>query len=378
MSKRDFYDVLGVKKDSSQDEIKKAYRTMARKYHPDVNPGDQEAETKFKEAKEAYETLSDSQKRQFYDQFGHQDPSQGQGGFGGQGFGGQGFGGFEDIFESFFGGGFNQTARRGPQRGADLRYDISISFEEAAFGVEKEVTLQKMGTCKKCEGTGAKTQSSVKTCPTCKGAGQVQYAQNTPFGRIVNSRTCTQCNGEGSIIKDPCPVCHGRGKKQVNKTINIKVPAGIDNGSRLRVQNEGEPGDKGGPPGDLYVFINVQPHEVFTRHGNEILIEEEISYVQAALGVSIEVPTLDGKAKLKIPAGTQSGTMFKLRGKGIPYLRGVGRGDQHVKVNVEIPKTLGEEEKELLKKLAEIRGESVESAPKGLFNRVKDALNKNS
>lgn len=378
MSKRDFYDVLGVKKDSSQDEIKKAYRTMARKYHPDVNPGDQEAETKFKEAKEAYETLSDSQKRQFYDQFGHQDPSQGQGGFGGQGFGGQGFGGFEDIFESFFGGGFNQTARRGPQRGADLRYDISISFEEAAFGVEKEVTLQKMGTCKKCEGTGAKTQSSVKTCPTCKGAGQVQYAQNTPFGRIVNSRTCTQCNGEGSITKDPCPVCHGRGKKQVNKTINIKVPAGIDNGSRLRVQNEGEPGDKGGPPGDLYVFINVQPHEVFTRHGNEILIEEEISYVQAALGVSIEVPTLDGKAKLKIPAGTQSGTMFKLRGKGIPYLRGAGRGDQHVKVNVEIPKTLGEEEKELLKKLAEIRGESVESAPKGLFNRVKDALNKNS
>lgn len=371
MSKRDFYEVLGIKKDASKEEIKKAYRTMARKYHPDVNAGNQDSEAKFKEVKEAYETLSEPEKRQFYDQFGHQDPNQGYG-QGQGGFGGQGFGGFEDIFESFFGGG--QTARRGPARGADLRYDINISFNEAAFGLEKEVTLQKMGSCDKCEGTGAKTQSSIKTCPTCKGAGQVKYAQNTPFGRIVNSRTCNQCDGEGQIIKDPCPECGGAGKKQVNRKINIKVPAGVDNGSRLRVSNEGDPGEKGGPPGDLYIFINVNPHEIFKRHGNDVICEEKISYVQGALGVDIEVPTLDGKAKLKIPAGTQSGTMFKLRGKGIPFLRGVGRGDQHVKVHVEIPKVLGEQEKELLKKLAELRGESFLNAPKGILGRVKDAF----
>lgn len=372
MKKRDYYEVLGVKKDASSEEIKKAYRQLARKYHPDVNPGNKEAETKFKEAKEAYETLTDPQKKQFYDQFGHADPNQGFGGNGG--FGSQGFGGFEDIFESFFGGGFGQTARRGPTRGADLRYDIEITFEEAAFGLEKEVTIEKMTSCDKCNGTGAKNSNSMKTCGTCKGSGQVQYTQNTPFGRFVNVKTCTTCNGEGAVIEEPCTHCGGKGKIRANKKISLKIPAGIDHGQRLRVSGEGEPGDKGGPPGDLYVFIHVKPHSIFKRSGNDVVIDDSISYVQAALGVEIEVQTLDGKSKLKIPAGTQSGTVFKLKGKGIPFIRGVGRGDQHVKIKVDIPRTISDEERELLKKLAHVRGETVELAPKGLLSRVKDAF----
>ncbi|WP_350342501.1 molecular chaperone DnaJ [Proteinivorax tanatarense] len=374
MNKKDFYEVLGVDKNASEQEIKKAYRKLARKYHPDVNPGNKEAETKFKEAKEAYEVLSDPQKRQQYDQFGHADFDN----FGGQGqgFGGQGFGGFEDIFDSFFGGGFGgrTTRRTGPTRGRDLRYDMNISFEEAAFGVEKNIEVEKMERCEKCKGTGAKSSDSVTKCSTCNGTGEIRKTQNTPLGQFVSASPCPQCEGEGTQIKDPCSKCHGQGKYNKRKTINVNIPAGVDHGSRLRVSGEGEPGNKGGPSGDLYVYLNVRPHPKFNRRDNEVISEETISYVQGALGVEIEVDTLDGKGKLKIPAGTQSGTIFKLKDKGIPYLRGNGRGDHHVKVKVTIPKKVDKEERELLEKIAELRGDDIDSSGKGILNRVKDAF----
>ncbi|WP_353894549.1 molecular chaperone DnaJ [Proteinivorax hydrogeniformans] len=376
LNKRDYYEVLGVDKNASEQEVKKAYRKLARKYHPDVNPGNKEAETKFKEAKEAYEVLSNPQKRQQYDQFGHADFDGGFGGAGGQGFGGQGFGGFEDIFDSFFGGGFGgRTARRtGPTRGNDLRYDMNITFEEAAFGVEKNIEVEKMERCDKCRGTGAKSEDSIKHCSTCNGSGEVRRTQNTPLGQFVSSSPCPTCGGEGTQIKDPCTECNGQGKYRKRKTINVNIPAGVDHGSRLRVSGEGEPGNKGGPSGDLYVYLGVKPHPKFKRRDNQVLSEETISYVQGALGVEIEVDTLDGKGKLKVPAGTQSGTVFKLKNKGIPYLRGSGRGDHHVKVKVTIPKKVSKEERDLLQQLAELRGEKIDETDKGFISRVKDAF----
>lgn len=351
MAKRDFYEVLGVEKTASDDELKKAYRKLARKYHPDVNPGDKEAEEKFKEINEAYETLSDAGKREQYDRFGPDGPQGGFGGAGGFG-GGQDFGGMNDIFDMFFGGGFGGgQQQKGPRKGSDLRYDLTIDFEEAVFGVNKTVTLPKWESCKKCHGTGAKEGTSPTTCSRCNGTGQVYTMQRTPFGQIQTAKVCPECGGTGHVIKDPCPDCHGKGKKRVNKTIEIKVPAGVDTGSRLRMSGEGDPGELGGPNGDLYIYINVRRHPVFMRDEDDIYMDQEINIAQAALGADIQVQTLEGNVKLTIPAGVQSGAKFRMKGKGVKSLRGYGKGDQYVTIKVVTPKSLTTEQRDLLEKL---------------------------
>ncbi len=372
MSKKDYYEVLGVDKDASEADLKKAFRKLARQYHPDVNPGDQEAEAKFKEVSEAYEVLSDPQKKAQYDQFGHAAFGNGAGeaGFGG-GF--QDFGGFGDIFDMFFGGTGGQR-RRGPAKGADLRYNMEITFEEAAFGVEKDISIPKTEFCDKCEGTGAAPGSSPKKCTKCNGTGQVQFAQTTPFGRFVQSRVCETCQGEGVIIEKPCTKCGGKGTVRKTAKIHVRIPGGVDTGSRLRVAGEGEPGDRGGPRGDLYIYLQVKSHRTFRRDGNDVLSEVKVSFPQAALGDELEVPTLDGKVMLKIPEGTQSGTSFRLKGKGITDLHGYGRGDQHVKVIVVTPTKLTEEQRELLQKFAEASGENPAGVERGFFDKVKDAF----
>lgn len=379
MSKRDYYELLGVSKSATDDEIKKAFRKMARKYHPDVNRDNaKEAEEKFKEINEAYEVLSNSDRRAQYDRFGHaafDGSAGGQGGFSGD-FGG----GFNDIFDMFFGGGgggfggFGGRRPPGPEQGADLRFDMEITFEQAAFGVETEVQIPRTEDCKTCSGTGAAAGTQPETCPQCKGTGQVQVVQNTPFGRMVNARVCDRCHGEGRIVHTPCKDCSGRGKVKVKRKIKVKVPAGVDNGSRLRISREGEAGMRGGPPGDLYVYLYVKQHSLFSRDGNEVICEVPISFVQATLGDEIQVPTLDGNVSLKIPEATQSGTVFRLKGKGIPHLRGNGRGDQHVRVKVLTPQKLTDRQKELLKEFAQISGENVNPEQKNFFKKVKDAF----
>lgn len=374
MSKRDYYEVLEVSKGASEDEIKKAFRKLARKYHPDVNRDNpKEAEEKFKEINEAYEVLSDANRRAQYDQFGHAafDGAQGGAGFGG-GFGG---GGFSDIFDMFFGqAGFGGARPHGPEKGADLRFDMEITFEQAAFGVETEITLPRTEECVICHGSGAAPGTHAETCSTCRGTGQVQVAQNTPFGRMVNVRTCDRCRGEGKIVKTPCKECGGKGRARKQRKIKVKIPAGVDNGSRLRVAHEGESGVRGGPPGDLYVYIFVKAHKLFTREGSDVICEVPISFVQAALGDEIEVPTLDGQVKLRIPEGTQPGAVFRVKDKGIPHLRGHGRGDQHVKVKVVIPKKLTDKQRELLTDFSKADGEDINPEQKGFFKKVKDVL----
>jgi len=370
MSKRDYYEVLGVERNASEAEIKKAFRKLARKYHPDVNPGDKEAEAKFKEVSEANEVLSDPQKKAQYDQFGHAafGPGGGEGGFGGF----SDFGGFGDIFDMFFGGGGQR--RRGPVKGSDLRYNLEITFEEAAFGLEKDINVPRTETCGKCKGSGAAPGTSPKTCPRCNGTGQIQYTQSTPFGRFVQSRVCDECHGDGRVVESPCPECGGSGQVRKTRTIHIRVPAGVDTGSRLRVAGEGEPGERGGPHGDLYIYIRVKPHKIFNREGNDVITEINISFPQAALGDELEVPTLEGKVQLKIPEGTQSGTFFRLKGKGIPDVQGYGRGDQHVQVTVVTPTRLTEEQKQMLREFAETYGEKPAGVEKGFFEKVKDAF----
>ena len=375
-NKRDYYEVLGVSKTASADEIKKAYRKLAKQNHPDLNPNDKEAEARFKEANEAYEVLSDQEKRARYDQYGHAgvDPNFGAGGFGG-GFGGFGFEDVDlgDIFGSFFGGGFGGRGRsqNAPQRGESLRATITISFEEAAFGCEKEISINRTEACSSCNGTGAENGSAVEVCDNCRGTGTVKTAHRTPLGVMQSTSPCPKCGGKGKIIKSPCKSCNGSGKTRTNKKIKVKVPAGIDHGQTISLRGEGNAGTNGGPSGDLLINVSVRPHHILTRDGSNVLCEVPITYAQATLGAEIEVPTLDGKVKYNIPEGTQTGTVFRLRGKGIPVLRSKARGDQFVRVNIETPKNLTQKQKDLLKSFAESLGENAHSERKSFFDKLK-------
>ncbi|SFE36309.1 molecular chaperone DnaJ [Paenibacillus algorifonticola] len=372
MSKRDYYEVLGVGKDASADDIKKSYRQLARKFHPDVNKA-ADAETQFKEVKEAYDVLSDDGKRSTYDRYGHVDPNQGMGG----GAGGFDGGGFGDIFDMFFGGGGGRRDPNAPQRGSDLQYTMTIDFKEAVFGKETEITIPRTETCDTCSGSGAKPGTKPDTCSVCSGTGQQEVVQNTPFGRMVNRRACSNCSGTGRVIKDKCGTCHGAGKVKKQRKITVKIPAGVDEGAQIRLSGEGEAGQRGGPAGDLYIVIRVRAHEFFERENDDIYCEVPLSFVQAALGDEIEIPTLTEKIKLKIPAGTQTGTYFRLKGKGVPKLRGYGQGDQHVKVTVVTPQKLTDEQKELLRQFGGVTGsvptETAENH-ESIFERMKKAF----
>jgi molecular chaperone DnaJ len=381
MAKKDYYDVLGISKSSSQDEIKKAYRKLALKHHPDRNKENKkEAEDKFKEISEAYEVLSDSQKRARYDQFGHEGVKSD---FGGGGFGWQNFTHFEDledifgsfgdlggIFESFgmnMGGSSGRRRGRGPQRGSSIQYDLNVTLEEVATGCEKEINITHEEACKKCQGSGAKAGSKKEKCSACHGTGRISFSQ----GFFNVARVCERCQGEGEIIKEPCQVCHGRGVVSVHKKIKVQVPKGVESGVRLRITNEGNAGVKGGPHGDLYVLINVEPHDIFKRHGNDIVVEVPIAFTQASLGSQISVPTLDGKVKMKVPAGTQYGKVFRLRGKGLPSLRGYGRGDELVVIIIEVPDKLSKKQKSLLEEFAVESGEDSGPLTKSFLEKVK-------
>ena len=371
MAKRDYYEVLGVSRDASLDEIKKAYRKKALQYHPDRNNGSKETEEKFKEATEAYSVISDADNRRKYDQFGHAAFEQGAGqGFGGfYGFGGD-FSGFEDIFgdlfSSFFGGSVSGTRSRG-RAGRDLRYDLEVSFEEAVFGVEREVTLNRRISCDDCGGSGIRKGSGRETCRHCAGSGQTRVQQ----GFFTIARTCSACGGNGYVIKDPCTKCSGSGLRATQSKIKVRVPAGIDSGQRLKLRGEGEPGQQGGPSGDLYVQVSVKSHPIFEREETEIICEVPISFSTAVLGAEIEVPTLEGKVKMRIPPGTPSGKVFRLKGKGVPFLGESRRGDQHVRVSVEVPKRLSPAYREALEKLREIEDQETSSEAKGFFDKVK-------
>ena len=352
--------MLGIDRGADDAAIKKAYRAMAKKYHPDVNPGDKEAEEKFKDVNEAYSVLSDPQKRARYDQFGHEDPAAG-GGQGGAGFGGfsgfegfSGFGGFEDIFDMFTGGGFgggrSSSRQNAPQRGSDLQYNLTLTFEEAAFGCRKEFKFQRNATCDACGGSGAKPGTQPQTCPTCHGTGQQRVTMNSPFGQVQTMRTCQTCGGQGTTIKERCTKCSGSGFIRVTRTVTMNVPAGVDDGQNFKtIPGEGEPGRNGGPSGDLYITCTVRPHRIFKRDRYDLYCDVPISFTQAALGGDIDVPTLEGTMPYNIPAGTQEGTSFRIRGQGIQQLRSTGKGDLYFTVHVEVPKHLGEKQKDLLR-----------------------------
>ena len=371
--KRDYYEVLGVKKDATADEIKKAYRKLTKENHPDLHPGDKACEERFKEANEAYEILSDEEKRKKYDQYGHAafDPNAGFGAGGFDGFGG--FGGFGDIFSDIFGGfgGATRTNPNAPRRGDSVRATVNISFEEAAFGCKKEVTVAKVETCADCKGTGCAPGTTPEICPDCKGTGQVMVSQRTPFGVMQSSSPCSKCRGTGKIIHQPCKTCRGMGSIRRQHKVEVNIPAGIDDGQTISKPGGGNAGVNGGPAGDLLVSVIVRPHARFERDGTSVLLDQELSYAQATLGAEVEVPTLDGKVKLTIPEGTQPGAVFRLRGKGIPYLRGSGRGDQFVTVSIKVPKNLTGSQKELLRQFAASMGELDGDAGRSIFGRKK-------
>ncbi len=366
--KRDFYEILGVSRGASDDEVKKAYRKLAMKHHPDRNPGDKVAEEKFKEASEAYQVLSDPERRAQFDRFGHAAFEQGGGGFGGFDFSGSGF---EDVFGDIFGDFFSTGRGRGrarARRGEDLRYDLEIKFEDAAFGAEKTISVPRLAGCDVCSGRGTRGGAARETCSACQGSGQLRYQQ----GFFTIAKTCGQCNGQGSVIRDPCRSCNGSGTVQKTQALNIRIPGGVDSGSRLKLRGEGEPGANGGPAGDLYVVLRVQDHPLFHRQDSDLVCEVPISFAQAALGSEIDVPTLEGRQKLKIPHGTQSGHVFRLKGKGVPSLRGGGRGDELVRVTVETPRKLSARQRELLEEFARTGGEDVHPLSKGFFDKVKE------
>lgn len=356
--KRDYYEVLGLQKGASEEDIKKAFRKMAMKYHPDRNPDDKEAEEKFKEVNEAYSILSDPDKKSKYDRFGHAgvDPNAGFGGFGG---GGAGFGGFEDIFDMFsgfggFGGGGRQNRANQPMKGRDLQKAVTITFEEAAFGVKKDIEITKYVKCSTCNGEGAKPGTEKKTCPTCGGSGHVSQVQRTAFGTFQNVSTCSHCNGTGKVIEEPCVDCKGTGKVRKTIKLSIDIPAGVDNESVIPIRGQGEPGVNGGPMGDLYLVISVKPHKMFQRQGDDLYIEMPITFDQAALGAELVVPTLEGKVSYKIPAGTQPGTVFRLKEKGIKKVRREAKGDLYVKVNLEVPTKLNGKQRKAITEMGKV------------------------
>ncbi|MCX6695693.1 MAG: molecular chaperone DnaJ [Candidatus Altiarchaeota archaeon] len=376
-AKRDYYEILGVDRSASVEDVKKAYRTLAKKYHPDVNknPG---AEEKFKELSEAYEVLVDPEKRQRYDQYGHAGPEM----FGGRGFTWQDFSHFNDIEDLFGGGSFfgrdifdvffrdsQFGERRGPSKGSDLRVDVELTLEEAASGAERKIRAQRDERCGECRGTGSKGSGGTRSCPVCRGSGQQRSEKRTPFGYFATVTTCSKCGGRGTVIENPCTKCGGSGISPERREITVTIPAGVAEGSHLRLKGEGSAGAYGGIKGDLYVVVHVKQHEVFERHGDDLFIEVPITFSQAALGASIEVPTLRGKAKLNIPAGTQSHTVFRMKGEGMPRMGSSGRGDQHVRAVVQIPKKLSGKQKELIQQLS-----NVEDKQGGLFDRLKDNL----
>ena len=394
--KRDYYEVLGVAKDASDSEIKKAYHKKAKKYHPDVNPGDKDAEGKFKEASEAYEILSDKEKRQRYDQFGHAgvDPSYGAGAGGGAGgfggFGGFGGGGgagvdFGDIFETFFGGGFGggtggfgsrQTNPNAPRRGTDIRVSLVLTFMEAVHGTTKTINITKQDTCPECNGSGAEKGTTPETCPECNGSGFVVGSKRTAFGMMQESRPCTRCGGKGKIIKSPCHTCHGSGRVSSQKKLEVKIPAGVDDDQNIIQRGKGDAGTNGGPAGDLIVIITVRPDPMFERERYDVIVNVPISYAQATLGAKITVPTVDGKVEYTVPDGTQSGKVFRLKNKGIPYVNGRGRGDQYVKVIVEIPKKLSKAQRDALNKFENTLKDDNYEQRKNFNKTMKDMYNK--
>ncbi|MCM1990783.1 molecular chaperone DnaJ [Oceanirhabdus seepicola] len=371
---KEYYEVLGIEKDASEADIKRAFKKLALKYHPDRNPDDKEAEEKFKEINEAYQVLSDPEKRSKFDKYGTVDFDGGFGGFGGGGFD---FGDLGDIFGDIFGGrggGFGGRSNpNAPRKGADIETRINLTFEEAVFGVEKEITINKHENCDTCKGSGATPGTSAKTCDVCGGSGVVMQRANTAFGSFSTQTTCNKCRGKGKIIESPCVKCHGVGKVKKKKTISVKIPAGVDSGNVMPLRGQGEPGTNGGPNGDLYVNIRVAPSKVFERKGYDIYIDEHISFPKAVLGVALDVPTVDGDVTYNVPAGTQAGTVFRLKGKGVPVVNGRGRGDQYVKIIVDIPKKLNQKQEEALKSYMEASGEEYNGSDedkKGFFKNI--------